>query len=161
MSDIIFEGFFLIDPETKEKTHIHGLLENIPFHQHITTRFRPDDPHKIAYGLMVMFPVDGYQNDGKNEAIHVDVFHAAVFSKTDSYIWLMDTDIITNALFTLQNPHITLSFADGAAPKDSGKLYFDRIHEWPSYIPKCVYAIYGGFDGEKVIFEKPHENLST
>lgn len=129
MKEPIYYGLFLDKPLT-------GTLKNQIPDQHITLAFRPPEEQQDIYnnllGKSVTVKAIGFANDGKNEAIEVEI----------------EGDIPN---FNNEGPkHITVSIADGAKPFDSNKLEFTKL---PEMFQKEFDCKLGAFmDKEKILF---------
>lgn len=103
----IYWGIFFEDEENMPM----GTLERKIVHKHVTFGFRTPMPVELL-GRETSVIVDGYGNDGKNEALFVE----------------LDPDIQDyhegddDARY-----HITLSVAEDGRPVDSGKLAFEPM----------------------------------
>lgn len=129
----VYEAFFL--PESCEL--FIGKLENQIRYQHITTAFKPDILHSELYGWHARFKVIGYANDGKNEGYLVKMI-----STDNDDLWDQYYGVIVP-------PHLTISVANGAYPKDTANLNFECIYDGEEFD-----TVFGAFDMEtgKVIF---------
>lgn len=130
MSDkMIYAGAFLSRP-------LVGTLDAQIMQQHVTFVFKPDtaiqEIVKKHVGETLIFKVVGYGCDKKNEGLLVELVKP------------VNAEIQT--LFNnIQVPHITLSIAKGAKPKDTASLVFEELP------PFNVYATFGYFNGTEVI----------
>ena len=130
MSDkMIYAGAFLSHP-------LVGSLDVQIMMQHVTFVFKPDaitqEIVKRHIGETLIFKAVGYGCDKKNEGLLVELVKP------------VNAEIQT--LFNnIPVPHITLSVAEGAKPKDTASLTFKEIP------PYEIYTTFGYSDGNEVI----------
>ena len=114
IKETIYIGIFI------PKFKVQGALNNVVKVPHVTLKFHPTkDEIKMLFengeNYYDLFLI-GYENNGKNEALHVD-FGADY-----------------NGLHPI-NPHITLSWSDDSEPKNSRTLKFEDFEpEYPEWI---------------------------
>lgn len=108
--------------------NMDGQLENVIKYQHVTFGFHTEYPEKM-HGLRFPITIIGYGNDGKNEALLVELPKSVI-----------DMNIYGGA----DKPHITLSVSSDAKPVDSWKLHFQFVWPW------TIWGVFGYFDKDGV-----------
>lgn len=125
-----YEGIFVSQEAVNAALDAYGISDRLDREiamPHVTCAYKPTDPRYDLVGKPVELQIVGYGNDGKNEGFLVDV--------SDK-----DADIHEMSLYNDQ-PHITISVAQGARPVDTVRLDFEPIE------PIILRGVYGYMDG--------------
>lgn len=134
--NIEYEGFFINEPI------VSTLFRDITY-KHITTQFRPEKTHPHLYGCKAKFAITGYENDGDNEGLKVQLVSVENEDCAEE---------LQELFKAIPNPHITLSVSEKGKPVNTGKLTMaDPV---PPYINTTIVAKFGGFNGEPVLFSQ-------
>jgi hypothetical protein len=103
LKDVLYVGIFI--------DHIYGHLDKDIPNQHVTLAFQPDEKifNKLSkyLGKSCEISVLGYDNDGKNEGLLVDIADEIPYFGSDK-------------------KHITLSIDESSSPVKTGSLKFDK-----------------------------------
>ena len=110
-----YQGLFLDAASRQKLEKMQGRpLTNMVSDMHVTFAYGSIIPYaEETAGKAWEIPVTGYACDGKNSAFLVELPEELmkIYANTDV------------------PPHVTVSTAEGAKPKDSGKLAFTRLDE--------------------------------
>ena len=123
-----YAGLFVNREELYQKAPAH--LEHAIEKPHVTTKFAPEaiDLHLDQLGSGAKIIAIGYGNNGKNEGLLVKVE--------------ADDPIIQAAVDKLRNPHITLSYSEGAHPKDTAALDFIPLEGEDQFEIPGIYSLH-------------------
>lgn len=130
MIDCIYWGLFFEGEEKMPK----GTLENEVQHKHVTFGYLTPMPEHLL-GTKSPVVVTGYGNDGRNEALGVE----------------LDPDIHDYHSGGVEGNryHITLSTSKDGKPVDSGALVFDDLDR-----PYVLEGTFGYFDGKEIVCDR-------
>jgi len=131
-NNVIYEGFFI--------SGLEGSLDKLVKNQHITTDFRPENPHPELYGEKAFFIVTGYGNDGENEGLSVELY-----GETKEHL----KEQLRELYEKIPVPHITLSVSEEGKPVNTSRLVFSG----EKFKGRVLSATFGAFNGQGVIYE--------
>lgn len=127
----IYDGFF-IDPKELYGKYPPS-LKNVVKDPHVTLKFRPNERETLidAIGTEVKILILGYGNDGKNEGLLVKI--------------VTDDPALQKQIDEIPVQHITLSYGEDCAPKDTADIEYTLFEREEGEEPDYIMGRFGHF----------------